>query len=97
MNDPHEFLETCAAPGWDSYNAKPVTEQAIRSAARLRFVPTPQGGVQAEWDGVEVEFDSEGRLCSIFVDRQGGQSERHGPLLSVQDQLVRDQDDLEKP
>jgi len=69
MNDPRVFLTTCATPGWDSYEAEPVTAAAVRAASGVQFVPTVRGGVQAEWADVEVEFDAEGRVVDVVVDR----------------------------
>jgi hypothetical protein len=75
MDDPHVLLTTCAAPGWDSYGAAPVTEKAVRAAASVRFCPTVDGGVQAEWHrhgwDVEVTFGPDGVLKSACFERAG--------------------------
>ena len=71
MNDPRELLKTCATLNWDSYGASPVTEEAVRVAERIQFVPTPKGGVQVELNGVEVEFGPNGKLVGVAWDAKG--------------------------
>ncbi len=73
MNDPHEFLTTCAAPNWDSYGAAPVTEEAVRAADRGSFGPTPLGGVMVHWDGVEVEFGPDGSIRAVSWEAPDGE------------------------
>lgn len=61
---------------WDSYGAGPITEEAIRSARSVAFLPMADGGVQVEAIllGGEVEFEiaPDGSLGpTLVVDADG--------------------------
>lgn len=72
-------------PGWDSYNAKPISQYYIKLAweflSRIAQLyppkphvgPVPDGGVQIEWhtNGIdlEVEFSPEDGIVFFFKDK----------------------------
>lgn len=53
-------------PGWDGYNGVPTTEQAIRTAEGIQYVPMSNGGMQIELHAlgcsVEIEIGPDGRV-----------------------------------
>jgi hypothetical protein len=57
--------------GWDSYDADPISEAAIRSAkeflSRMDITPCNDGGVQLEWHthgfDLELTFHADGTMA----------------------------------
>lgn len=66
-------------PGWDSYNAPPITPAAIETVGRIHVVPCCDGGIQIEahrdgWD-IEIVVGPDGRIesgCMEFHAPNGG-------------------------
>jgi len=60
---------------WDSYGAVPITEDALRVAEAVAFVPTCDGGVQIELHGggvdIEIEIGPDGIVTDIYWERKG--------------------------
>lgn len=64
------------APGWDTYDARPVDPLCVDRAkaflAGAWAVPVPDGGVQLEWHvngwDLEVEFHPDGTASILAVD-----------------------------
>lgn len=58
-------------PGWDSYEAKSISPQAIRTAESLEAVPISNGGIQIEMHAggvdLEIEVTPTGRVDSVYV------------------------------
>lgn len=61
-------------PNWDTYGAKPITEQALKAAMEITgiiankppsIVPTVEGGIQLEWHtcghNIEIEIGPDGQ------------------------------------
>lgn len=50
-----------------------ATSAATKAAASMQMVPTNRHGVNVEWhvngDDIEIEFDAEGRVCSVYWER----------------------------
>jgi hypothetical protein len=55
--------------GWDGYDGIPTTEQAIRTAEGLQYVPMSDGGMQIELHtlqlSVEIEIGPDGRIENV--------------------------------
>jgi hypothetical protein len=52
-------------PNWNSYGAKPITEEAIAAMRKLleakpHVVPLADGGLQLEWDQAEIVIQPNG-------------------------------------
>ena len=56
-------------PGWDGYDGQPTTEQAIRTAEGLQYIPMSNGGMQMELHtldlSVEIEIEPSGRVANV--------------------------------
>ena len=98
-------------PNWNSYNAMPIEPLAVVRTIELldavmedstpfpQFVPTPQGGVQLEWDmrgmAIEVEsYPSGTREMYVQDQRNGTEQERAldsdlSPLIEAVRNLTR--------
>lgn len=61
--------------GWDTYDAEPISTQAIRTAEHLTAVPTSSGGIQLEMHAggveLEIEITSTGRVKGILFETVG--------------------------
>ena len=61
------------APHWDSYQGKPITQQAINTASSTAAVPSPDGGIvlslYAGGSEVEIEIEPSGQIGSIWSRR----------------------------
>lgn len=64
--------------GWDGYDGIPTTEQAIRTAEGLQYVPMSNGGMQIELHTlgltVEIEIGPSGRIEYVSTGPQGEQT-----------------------
>jgi hypothetical protein len=62
---------TSLKPGWDSYDAKPPTQEACATLLGFAVVPCNDGGIQLEVhrDGldIEVRIDQYGRIASALI------------------------------
>jgi hypothetical protein len=58
-------------PGWDSYDAKPITAAAIATVKAFALVPQSDGGIQVEIHrdqfDIEIEITAEGKIHSALV------------------------------
>lgn len=58
---------------WNSYDALPITEMAIRTVCSQHLVPHADGGITVKWtrgcDEVEVIFGPDGSLRSVLWER----------------------------
>lgn len=83
---------TALAPGWNSYNAKPIDagvameavafllDHAYRTVPEPSIVPLADGGIQIEWHdgGVDLEIVFSEREPGVFLeDHETGLSEEH--------------------
>jgi hypothetical protein len=61
-------------PGWDSYEAEPITEAAARTADAVAFVPRSDGGIQIELHGggvdLEIEIAPDGSVRDLCWERR---------------------------
>jgi hypothetical protein len=55
--------------GWDGYDGIPTTEQAIRTAEGICYIPMSNGGMQIELHtlaiSVEIEVGPDGRIENV--------------------------------
>jgi hypothetical protein len=88
LTDTEEALQKLLSlpPNWDSYDARPIAPEIVRSAVELlrktaraetprpTVVPTVRGGVQIEWHihgiWIEIELLSAERVGILYEDRQ---------------------------
>lgn len=68
MKTPDELREL--EPGWDSYGALRISEEAIATAKAIEYVPSAHGGLDIVLNAggveVEIEVDAQGRVTSIL-------------------------------
>lgn len=74
MTSPLEVLANLKQ-GWDGYDGRPITEQAMNAARHLAFVPMNNGGVQIEFHAggidFEIEIQPDGKVGGMFYDSSG--------------------------
>lgn len=60
--------------GWDSYDGKPITKEAMLAVDSVSVVPCSDGGLQLELhrDGFDIEIciGPDGRIASALVARE---------------------------
>lgn len=58
-------------PGWDSYDAKTITTEAIATVRSIYVVPCAHGGIQLEIHrdafNIEIEIGADGRIIGTTV------------------------------
>lgn len=61
--------------GWDSYDGKPITNEAIATVEQIAAVPLGSGGIQLELhrDGFDIEIciAADGRIAGVLFSRDG--------------------------